>query len=230
MHCARGGHDRVEMHLVETMSQSGAKVLLCPKCGHQEKQLGNLASAPELELVSSDTRVKPGTTSRKPDQSPLRESFREHLNEILEIFKDWWRERVSVKRLATGIREWWNGGEPIWVVLEGLSEFDEESSSSYAPSLPNLKRNPVTIDREKNQLRVGDGEAIPLSEAEVVVSRSPIKPLPLLERPIGRKKDKWIFEVCIRYQSGNTIVAEFGSLKGAERGAKNLREDICVSE
>jgi hypothetical protein len=128
--------------------------------------------------------------------------------------------------LLGAIREWWDGGEPILVLLEALSE--GEGDSPHKPTLPKLARNPVALDRSNRMARVGDGPAIALSDAEVIISRRQLKPASWLETPIGRASEKWIYEVYIRHGTEKTLVAEYGSRAGAERGARNLREDLVL--
>ena len=158
MHCSRGGHDRVEMFLVEDTRNAGTQLLRCPECGREEKQHGKLASETEHQPDP------PQATGVQP-----------------------------VRRLVDSVVEWWDDGEPLKVLGEMLSDLDTEHSSPRNATPPKLQRNSVTIDRSRGELRVGEGPAIRLSEAEVLITRRPVKPPSFLDTPIGRVREKWIF-------------------------------------
>ncbi len=107
---------------------------------------------------------------------------------------------------------------------------DDPGGRPMIPVRPKLIRKSVSLDRDRAELRVGEGPPIPFSEAEAVVFRRRVQiAAAWWQNPDpwgGEKKSEWVYEVYVRSGERRTIVAEFRTRSGAERCANELREEI----
>ena len=201
------------MYVLDACCEAGTLVYKCPVCGRLERQVGRASNA-KVERIGPPEELRAAAPLTDPPPAP--------------ILPD-----VSLGAMLEAISRWWDGGEGLVAFLETSSEDDDPGGRPVIPVRPKLIRKSVSLDHDRAELRVGEGPPIPFSDAQVFVFRHR-----RIQGETGwrgtssqRLEDgpTWTFEVFVRCGDRKFIVAEFGTRSGAEKCAKELREELSCA-
>lgn len=230
MHCSCDGHDRAEMYVLDECAEAGSLVYKCPVCGRSERLVGR-ASNVQVERIGPPEELRAAAPLTDPPPVPILPDVT--LGATLDAIGRWWDGGAGVRSCINSIREWWDGGEWLVAFLETSSEEDHPGGRPVIPVRPKLIRKSVSLDHDRAELRVGEGPPIPFSDAQVFVFRHRRVQGETGWRGTSSQRledgPMWTFEVFVRCGDRKFIVAEFGTRSGAEKCAKELREELSCA-
>lgn len=206
MHCAREGHLRVEMIVLEVDDGTGTVIHKCPTCGRTERQ--------QHKAVLPDPKKNDVPPAKVIEEAPSRPAAprgaeTSHLplsKRVVDFVVRLWNKRGEIK-------QW------LESVLDNLD--DDELMEPRRE-----KRHKVRLDQANRVLITHGGPPVPFDEATVHVYRRRTAQ-PALSRSDA---DNWAlmpYEVYARHGKVRVALAEFNRLGDAEKYADEIRDAIA---